>query len=223
MKALLLLLLVQAFSAVGADNPYAEEEWLREGLSQQISKFKRTIFTPHPVDEGVVAANCERDPAWWGRFRVFHHTADKIDWIATEPAGYRENCGNYVLSCDWHYLEKLQIWVLEVFDSTHMGNGSLWLFEIEGHNLRLLLHTTARGRFLKTPKNLKIPPFGETRLLEEHLTAEYRPSDNGSEEAVFLSGTIAAVDSEGRQQETKPYAETWIWDAAKRVFTYVEQ
>ena len=219
MKAAILVLFLMGASFALADNPFMEDDWLREGLALQIPKFKRATFTPHPERNGIVAVNCETIPSWWGRLRVFHHTADKIDWIAREPASYPENRGHYVLACDWRYLDKLQMWVLEIFESTHMGNGSLWLFALEGHDLRALLHTTARGRFLQPPPDLVVPPLGETHLVEDHLRADYRVPEGGSAEAVFLTGTIAAFDSEGRQQGTKPYAETWTWDATKRVFT----
>lgn len=218
MKAAVLLLLLVASISSPAANPYSEDDWLREGLALQISKFKRTTFSPHPELSEVIAANCETDPAWWGQFRVFHHEAGKIDWIAREPAAYAENRGHYVISCEWRYLDKLAIWVLEVFESTHMGNGSLWLFALEGHELRVLLHTTARGRFLSPPPDLVIPPLGETHLVEEHLTANYRVPNGGDAEAVFLTGTIAAVDGEGRQLSTKPYVETWTWDVSTCVF-----
>jgi len=220
--AILILFLLEASFTFGAAGPYAEEDWLREGLALQIPKFKRTTFTPHPERNGIVAANCETDQSWWGRLRVFHHAADKIDWIASEPASYPENRGHYVLSCEWRRLEKLQMWVLEVFESTHMGNGSLWLFTLEGRDLRVLLHTTARGRFLRPPPDLIIPPLGETRLVEDHLSVEYRVPDGSAAETVLLTGTIAALDTEGRQQSTKPYAETWTWDATKRVFTRIQ-
>jgi hypothetical protein len=192
---------------------------LREGLALQIPKFKRTTFTPHPERNGIVAVNCEIAPFWWGRLRVFHHAADKIDWIASEPASYLENRGHYVLSCEWRHLEKLQMWVLEVFESTHMGNGSLWLFALDGRALRVLLHTTARGKFLQPPPDLVVPQLGETHLVEDHLSIDYRAAEGAAAEAIFLTGTIAALDSKGRQQSTKPYAETWTWDATKRVFS----
>jgi hypothetical protein len=213
-----ILLLMAASLAYGATDPFAEEDWLREGLAQQIPKFKKMTLMPHPEQRDVVVVNCETDPAWLGSLRVFHHVAGQIDWIAREPAAYVTNRGHYVLSCEWRYLEKLQFYVLEVFESTHMGNGSVWLFALEGHELRVLLHTTARGRFLRPPPDLSIPPLGETRLVEDHLVANYRVPDGGLAENVILTGTIEALDDEGKRQSTKPYAETWMWDAAKRVF-----
>lgn len=225
-KALLIVsLLLQPFVGFGADNPYSDDAWLREGLARQISQFKRVTLTPHPGYKGIVVANCEKDLAWWGRPIVFHHTGDKVDWIASFPAAYTEQAGHYVLSCNWRYLEKLQLWILEIFDSTHMGNGSLWLFTLKGRDLRPLLHTTARGRFLKPPPDLDIPALGETRLHQEHLTADYRVPTGAKEdaEAVFLTGTIVAFDAEGKEHSTRPFKETWTWNSEERVFTQSKQ
>jgi hypothetical protein len=225
MKVLLIIvLLLQPFLAFGRDDPYSDETWLREGLTPTVAKFKRTTLIPHPEHNGIIAANCEIELSWWGRVRVFHHVGEKLDWIATFPKDYTQNCGHYVLSCDWRYLEKLQIWILEVFDSTHMGNGSLWLFTLEGHDLRLLLQTTARGHFLHPPPDLVVPRFGETCIEEEHLKVDYRIPTGaaGNVEAVFLTGTIIAIDDEGKKLSSKPYAETWTWDASKLIFTRIQ-
>jgi len=223
MKALLSVFLFRSLVALGSDDIYSDEAWLREGLVPQIAKYKRTTLIPHPEYHDILAANCETELSWWGSIRVFHQTAGKIDWIATFPKEYgdRYNHGHYVLSCEWRYLAKLEMWVLEVFDSTHMGNGSLWLFTLDGHDLRLLLHTTARGHYLKPPADLVVPALGETHLVEEHLNADYRtPTDAATDvEAVFLTGTITAFDGEGKESSTKPFKETWTWDADKRVFT----
>jgi hypothetical protein len=215
--ALSLLMVSRAFAA---DDSSSHDEWLSEGLARQISKFKRITFTPQPEDHGLVAANCESKLSWWGELRVFHHTGDQIDWMASLPPVYAENCGHYVLSTTWEYLEPLQMWILEIFDSTHMGNGSLWLFTLEGHELRSLLHTTARGRFLKPPPDLLIPPMGGTHLVEEHLNIDYRISDDARSPAIVLTGTIAALDAGDRPQSTKPFIETWIWDSSQRVFIH---
>lgn len=220
MKTLLMIILVlQTFLVVGCPDAYADETWMREGLAQQIEKFQRTTFMPHPASKGLIAANCESDLSWWGSVRVFHHEGDQIDWMATFPKDYTQNCGHYVLSCKWRHLEKLSRWVLEVFDSTHMGNGSLWLFELEGHDFRLLLHTNARGRFLEPPP-ASVIANGQTRLIEEHLISDYHTPDgaSASAESVFLTGTLAILDQEDKEVSRKPYAETWTWDVSKRVF-----
>lgn len=218
--SLLIVLSFLALPGFARDDASSDEAWLRLGFSKQLGKFKSTTLVPHPGESGIVAASCETDPSWWGSVYVLHHTADQVNWVATFPKEYRQNHGHYILSCQWRRLEHLGLWVLEIFDSTHMGNGSLWLFSLEGPDLRLLLHATARGRYLEPPADLKVPPLAETRLIEEHLHADYHPTVNGTAnaEAVHLTGTIAVLDQEDKELSRAPFTEVWTWDAGKRVF-----
>lgn len=209
-----LLLTVLAFHtglSFAGESTDANEPWLREGLSAQIGKFQRITMTPHPEHKGITAANCETDPSWWSTARVLHHTGDKIDWVAAFPKEYTENRGHYIPSCNWRHLQNLDMWMLEIFDSTHMGNGSLWLFALDGHDLRLLLHTEARGRHLKPQQELDIPSIAETRLIEDHLRADYRTSSDNSTkaESIFLSGTLATFDQEGKELSRTSYTSIW--------------
>jgi hypothetical protein len=195
---------------LGADNPYAEESWLREGLAAQIPKFKRATLTPSPGQKGIVAANCETDLAWHGELRVFHQTGDKIDWIASFPPFYLKNENSYILSCDWHYLSTLNMWVLEVFDSSHKGNGSLWLFALEGHEMRVLLQTQAVGSLWeKLPKDLELPLQGRAIVRGAHLSVDYQVPAGAEHEAVSLTGTIAVLDQLDKEVSTASYKETW--------------
>ena len=204
----------------GADNPYTEENWLREGLVAQIPKFKRTTFTPHPEQNGIVAANCETTLAWHGALRVFHQTGDKIDWFASFPPSYVQHTTDYILTCDWHHLDKLNMWILEVFDSSHKGNGSLWLFALEGHEMRVLLQTQAVGSlWAKLPKDLVLPIGGRTWVRGEHLNVDYQIPAGSEHEAVSLTGTIVVLDDLDKEVSTTSYKETWTWDSSKRIFT----
>jgi hypothetical protein len=213
-----LILLLLPFLADGADESASPEAWQREGLSGQIAKFRRVTFTPHPNDPALLAANAEETPSWWGEARVFHHVGDRIDWAARFPAEYLEKRGHYLLSCEWRYLEGLQLWALEIFDSTHLGNGSLWLFALEGRDLRLLLRTVARGEFLRRPAGLIVPEFGTARLVEDHLRAEYRALPGGPGETIVLTGRIAAMDAEGKTLSEEACEESYTWDASQRIF-----
>jgi len=204
------------------NNPYAEEEWLREGVLREIEKFQRTTFAPHPEHKEILAVSAERAVSWWGILRVIHCTGDKIDWTASLPPAYQKNAGHYVLSLQWRYLDRLQLWVLEVFDSTHMGHGSLWLFALEDHELRVLLQTQAvdshhehaqRGQPLTEPAS---EVFRDGRL-----SVDYRVPEGAQHEAVFLTGTRVMLNDEDKELSTKSYAETWTWDSSKRIFTRI--
>lgn len=222
MKILLAICLTGlSFPGFAIDESPTGDTWLRERITKQLGKFERTSFVPHPGDAGILAVCCETSLSWWGSVYVLHHTADQVDWVASFPKEYTENHGHYILSSQWRRLERLNLWVLEIFDSTHMGNGSLWLFTLAGHDLRLLLHATARGRHLQPPADFKVSPLTEIQLIEPHLEADYRTLGNATTdvESVFLTGTLAVQNQDDKELSRIPYAEIWTWDAERRIFT----
>jgi len=201
------------------DNPFSDEAWLREGVARQAAKYKHIEFSPHPADKHLVAANCETDPSWWGDFMVFHRTGDKVDWIAKQPKAYTERRGCFILSCQWRHLEKVDRWFLEVFDNTHMGNGSFWLYSLEGHKLNLLFRATAMGQcFDAKPEDLEIHASGEARFSDPHLTATYRVPKGGKFEAVFLTGDIQVTNGVGEEVMVRPYTARWDWIEKAQTF-----
>jgi len=210
-----LLLLSPVHLACGSGQGLSDEEWLGGGVAAQIPKYAGVTFRPHPASRGVVAANCETEADWWGTLRVFHRTGDHVDWIATLPEEFAKEYGNYLLSCEWRYLPKLRRWVLEVFASTHMGNGDLWLFALEGRELRVLLRAKAAGRVfdLETLRRhgIRVPFEGEARFMERHLKVTYRSPRSSRRQVVVLSGTIATLNQEGRRIRRKFFMERWVW------------
>ena len=195
------------------DSPESDQDWIREGLSAQLAKYERITFMPHPKQKSIVAAHCEGQISWWGQLQIFHHTGDTIDWIATFPNDYHSN--NYLVSFQWKHLKQLDLWVLEVFDSSHMGNGSLWLFTLDGHDLRLLLKTRAVDCHHEGAR-----PNGTSEVFRQgRLNVEYHVPEDKNFETVSLTGTIVVLDGEDREVNSRRYSETWTWDPGKRVFT----
>jgi len=194
------------------ENPFSDDAWLREGVARQVTKYKHIDFSPHPADKHLVAANCETDPSWWGDLMVFHRTGDKVDWIAKLPKAYTENAGCYILSCKWRHLEKVDRWFLEVFDSTHKGNGSFWLFSLEDQELDLLFRATAMGRcFDATPEDLQIPFGGDASFRDPHLAVSYQVPKGGKFEDVILTGAIIVTSIDGKKTKVHPYTARREW------------
>lgn len=213
-------LLLPLLTIAAADEPAlnSDEPWLAKGMSAQLDRFQSITFSPHPQQKEIVAADCVNDFDWHSRLRVFHHTGDKVDWIASLPKEYLEGGGNFLLSCRWRHLDHLDAWVLEVFESTHMGNGSLWLLELQKRELRVLLHTSAVGRCWFIPAGIKLPLEGEAKFVGRHLDVKYQVNTETGVQEVLLSGTLAVVDSEGNQVSSHPYSETWTWEKQSKKF-----
>lgn len=213
-----LLLLAPVDPAFGSRQGSSDDDWLAGGVEAQIPKYAGFTFRPHPASRGVVAANCETEVDWWGTLRVFHRTGDHVDWIAELPEEFAKEYGNYLVSCEWRYLPKLRRWVLEVFGSTHLGNGDLWLFALDGRELRVLLRAKAAGRVfdLETLRRLRlrVPFEGEARFVERHLKVTYPPARSSRRQVVVLSGTVATLNQEGRRVRRKKFMEQWVWFAS---------
>ena len=195
------------------------QDWAGEPFSSQFEKFETVTVVPHPSDKSIVAANCERAKQWWGEIRLFKHLGDKIEWTAVFPKDYLESRGTYVVSCRWVPLAMLKQPALELIESTHMGNGSLWLFELNGKELRSLLHTPVRGYYWQPEAVFGVPREGEARYVGAHLNVEYGKEEGAEFESVVLTGEVSIQDLTGKELPTKSYEQRCIWDSDKRVFT----
>jgi hypothetical protein len=187
-------------------------------LSELVSSSPRVEFYSHPSDKGIVAAYCERDRQWWGEMTVLHHAEGKVDWEFKFPEMYTEWRGHYVVRCRWVTLEQVKSPVLELIESTHMGNGSVFLFELQGKELRLLLHTKVRGQLFDDLEIFGVPLHGTAYIKGDHLDVEYETSSDKESDVVVLSGTIEIADMEERPRPSRKYEQRCLWDAEKRVF-----
>ncbi len=176
--------------------------------------FVRCHGHPH-----IVAVYCEQEPEWWGRLSVYQRSGDAIDWQYSYPDSYEEFRGHYVVRFRWIQLKQTQKPVLEVIESTHMGNGSLRLWELDGRTLRLLLETTVRGRFWDPPAVFGVPEHGEARFEADHLAVEYQRLSDQEFDSIHLTGSIQISEIEGRAMPSRRFEQVCRWDPAKRVFS----
>jgi hypothetical protein len=204
----------------------AEQNEKDDDLWSRITSSARATFAPCPNDKSIVAAHIEEKTVnWWGYLEVFHHTGNHVDWVAKLPKGYTANCGHYLLSCSWVYLEKLDRYALEVFDSTHRGNGSYWLFALEGQELRVLIHTWGVDSHNEdvdvfpdskefARKDGRLDTRG-TVILNGRLDPEYKVANDRQE--VILTGTIVTMLNQ-KAVSSREYSETWVWNPKSREF-----
>ena len=138
----LTLLFCGASTCVGQDNLFDESLWKRDGLTRSTSAFAQVTRVPHPEDATVSALHCERETRWWGRLLVVRHDGDSVKSFVSLPQDYLDGRGHYVRDLSWRKIRDVG-WVLQVFTSTHRGNGSLWLLEFKEDRLRTLMTTRA--------------------------------------------------------------------------------
>lgn len=203
---------------VGAeDTSTTDRDWIGEAISSQYSNFQSVTVYPCPADKSILAVYCEHDHSWWGHMRVFRHSGDKVEWAATFPPEYIEARGHYVVSCRWTSFEMLSNPVLELTESTHRGNGSIWLLELNGKEFRLLLHTRVMGRYWPPEPEFAVPPDGEA-IFEKNLKVEYRKADGDDHVSVWLTGNVQVTGVAGEELPARGYQQQCTWNSDKRIF-----
>jgi hypothetical protein len=202
------------FAADAPDAPKVPKTFAAIVDSTSSATFVRCHDHPN-----IVAVYCEREPEWWGRLFVYQRSGDAIDWRYSYPDSYEEFRGHYVVRYRWIPLKQTDKPVLEVIESTHMGNGSLRLWELDGRTLRLLLETTVRGRFWDPPAVFGVPEHGEARFEGDHLTVEYQRPSGQEFDSIHLTGSIQISDIEGKAMPSRRFEQICRWDPAQRIFS----
>jgi hypothetical protein len=210
------LLAVALLNASAAPASGTDQDWITETVTSQFAKFKSVAILPSKKDRTIVAAYCENDPQWWGHLRVFKHKDDKVEWAAVFPHEYLGS--DYVVSYQWLSLGMLDNDVLEIIGSTQLGNGSLWLFELNGRELRPLLNIPVRGRYWNPGSEFAVPDSGEASFAGDHLKVEYQKEPISKFESVVLTGTVSIIDMTGKELPSKPYLQQCTWNENTRIF-----
>lgn len=194
-----------------------DRSWIDQPVSAELAKFSAEKH-PYPKDKNLIAVFCQENAIWWGRMRVFKQNGDRVEWAAAFPKKYIEERGGNVVSCKWLSFRMLENPVLELIESTHMGNGSLWLLELEGKEFRVLLNTPVKGGYWQPAPGFDLPREGKARFEGDHLTVEYRQAKEEKYPTVILSGSVSITDMLERDLPSKPYYQECTWNNEKRAF-----
>lgn len=114
-----------------------------ERFSEPKSPIVREIASPIDGCPGLYVSLYDWIAAWWGSFACFEFKDGAIQWMATcsQPPHQQS-----ILAVRGFYLRGFSGPVVEVLGQTHMGNGDLYLYLLEGKCLRLVLATPAVDR-----------------------------------------------------------------------------
>ncbi|WP_138084183.1 hypothetical protein [Phragmitibacter flavus] len=214
LRATIIALFASALIAV--DGPDTTK--VPKTLAEIVGSTPSATFVRCLDHHDIVAVYCEREPQWSGRLFIYQRSGEDIDWQYSYPDSYEEFRGHYVVRFRWIPLKQTMKPVLEVIESTYMGNGSLRVWELDGRTLRLLLETTVRGRYWDASAVFAVPEHGEARFDGDHLAVEYQRPSGEEFDSIHLSGSIQITDIEGRAIPSRKYEQVCRWDPAKRVF-----
>lgn len=112
-----------------------ERKWSPSG-----NHLRRVEVVTVPGESNVFVALFDTEPKWFGRFACFAVSDGAVTWVADidqEPdAPAMESVAALRLPGFDHP-------IVEILSCTHMGNGSVYVYELRSRRLRLLLETRA--------------------------------------------------------------------------------
>lgn len=208
-----------ALPLVAEDHVTADRSWWDKPVAGIVAEFPDARLMPCPADEKLVAVYCEKYPQWWGHLRVFRRDGDRVEWGAGYPEEYLEERGHYIVTCRWVTLATVANPVILLVESSHMGNGSLFLMELDGKEFRVLLSVSARGRVWSNDPALELPFEGAALFAGKHPEISFVKEGGRADGAVVLDGGIEIIDQEYEVVGRKHFSQRCVWDEAKRRYS----
>jgi hypothetical protein len=149
---------------------------------QEGESLSRVQVSPVPGRPDLVLAICDYQDGWWGFFSLYHLTHGVVDW---EAGGSVEEQSVHKLRA--RIIPGFTNPIVEVFGMTHMGNGNLYLYELRGGGLHLILETRAVDSH-----------WGEGKTFKDGcLEPEYRDVNGDGAVDAVLQGAIEEWDGKG--------------------------
>lgn len=166
-------------------------------------------YSPVKESPATYVAICDWDPHWWGEFTCFKYQRNRVEWTA--------ECDEQPAEQSIHDIRSFRLkgWehsIIEVFGCTHMGNGDLYLYELDGRSLRLVLKTRAVDFHCD-----------DAVFHGGKLSPEYRDLNGDGMPDVRLTGRIDHLqEMKSEILRSEDYARTFLWSPTRHRFTPVE-
>ena len=208
MKELAFLAVLVGGVAFAAYRPGSPSEAIRRwNKALEPEPLSRVVVTTVPGRPDLVAAICDYQDEWWGFFGVYQRSWGFVRWQARLQFDIGEQSVHQVRALE---LPGFHGPIFEVFGMTHMGNGCLYLCELQGKDLVLLLQTKA----VDSHGN-----FHVTQIQDGILIPEYRDVNGDGVADLILTGTIEEWDNEEDiLLACSPCRQVFLWDGRRQKF-----
>lgn len=222
-----LLALSFAAAAAGCDSAASSpadpaDEVRRELLAPGLAQVHNVHVVTSPRDAAFLAAVAEDSPRRFGGLRVFRVGEGGARAELRFAAG-EAPAGPVIAGVRWVDVAGFARPLLEVYDETHSGEGSLSLYEPEGAGLRLLLRAPAVDSHAEGGAGLPFGAYGAVFRGEDGshaLDAAYRDVEADGVIDVELTGRVEYLGSGASDVVgTEPCRKVFGWSAERRVFT----
>lgn len=202
MRRLVVAIALFAASCAHPAPPAALEAVARWHALRDETQLQHIAVSAVAGDPSVVVAVCEWDPSWWGTFGCFGFVDGQIAWQATAA---EEPTEQSILSVRGFTHPEFAGPLIEVLGITHVGNGSLYLYVLEGRRLRLLMKTRAVDCH-----------WGGDGLVfrDKALRIDYRDVSGDGRMDVVLTGTIDMLTGDERVSISWPCAKVFVQQAS---------
>jgi hypothetical protein len=168
-----------------------------------------------PVDAPrLYVARCDTEPRWWGYFCVVAVEDGRLVWTAS-PQGDDEPGEQSIDAARGFILPGFEHPLVEVFGTTHMGNGNYYLYQLDpaARSLRLLLKTRAFDSHVGDGEAFK----------NRRLHPRYEDVSDDGRVDVVLEGTIEEYEEDDFDRDhlirSRPCRKVFVWDAREQRFS----
>ncbi len=179
-----------------------------------------------PYDSQLFVAIIEDEKDWWEYFKIGKVENGKIKWLELKNWPKGEYMENSILSTRWVKLKGFKEPILEVYGTTHMGNGDIYLLKVDNDEYSLIFKTSAVQSvyFRWAPENYKKYGYGTCSESPRggSFLADYSDINNDGFSDILLNGTIDIVcekeqaNMDGEYPKIKiskyPVEFTYLWD-----------
>jgi len=177
-------------------------------------EFKAVEVYQHPTQRDIFAVLWD-DGFWFKSLRVLKFKDGAIEWASEiDP---KSNWGDHaILTVKWSTLPKIGITALEIYTSTHKGNGAYMVFQLDGQKLQELLNVRAIGRY---DYGQRVPRLPGVDSVEANRVGRITNAKDDPFEEIEVSGMVQFFDESGKNVvKTGPLKQVFKWNPAKKVF-----
>lgn len=225
-----LLLWASFFGFLGGDYNYLLDSRIISEIVMGQDQEVEDIELQYNEDKKYFLAEVEWEKDWWEELNVGRLTDEKIEWISiNKPPGEQA-----ILSAKFIDLKGFNNPLVEVYGLTHAGHGSLYIYEIQNHVVKLLFEIKAVDFNPDTrwaPDNFKKYEHGTCGEIfsDGKLVSEYKDVNNDGMADIILSGKQEIICESDDTYEIDnnfkpagiPINKIFLWDKIER--TWVEK
>ncbi|MGE5417001.1 MAG: hypothetical protein ACM3UZ_09590 [Acidobacteriota bacterium] len=214
-----------------ASKPLSETEILTKELVKREKLYSADAVHLYKYpDDNIYVAVIENQKDWWEFVYLCYMKDGKVASIKL-LASPDDDAGYDILSLRFAKLKGFNNSLIEIYNKTHMGNGSFYLYELNSGKPNLILDTFAVDYNYEGSGYYKGDVFQyniSTLIKNEKLDVQYRDMNNDGYDDVILTGIVEYYkDSDeewahdvytGELVNTEPWEKVFLYDITKNRF-----